>query len=433
VHAVILIGRLAALELAGLTLLDRLALTAAAAGCPRVFLIGVDAADSVSRLPARTRTAAEFEPIDTSSGATGIQVAALTHEDRLLVLHSDLALAPTALRAFIAFADGAGASRAVVAVVEGPAPDHPAAVPVTLGGGIAHTLGLAVVPGAAAEALAAGPDGLRLLLSQLVRPHEAQGTAVFRTTQDRLPLLLSAADGPAAERSLIRSAGKESDGLVSRLLNRRISGLATRLLLKTGVAPNTITWWLLALGVITGLILLDGSHAAVVLGTLLYQINSMLDGCDGEIARLRFESSRFGAWADTMSDQVTNLSFFLALPLGLYRRTGDTLHLSLALFVMVGVVTLLAAVYLKSRQTSGEAHFSDYGRSIARAYPPGSLAARTIAAVSTFLRRDSYALLFFLLALAGADKIVVYLIAAGVAVHLVSLLLPARGRSEQST
>jgi phosphatidylglycerophosphate synthase len=254
---------------------------------------------------------------------------------------------------------------------------------------------------------------------------------LYRAARGYAGLLGSEVDAASAEPALIEAAGKESDGVVSRTLNRRVSGAATRLLLKTRITPNAITAALLVLGIVTGLVLLQGSHEAVVIGTLLYQINSMLDGCDGEIARVRFETSRFGAWADTLCDQIVNLSFFLALPLGLYRRTGDTVHLMLALFTIFGVATLLAAVYVKSRRISDDAHFSDYGSSIARSFPAGSLAARIVAAVSAFLRRDSYALLFFVLALLGADAAIAYIIAGGIALHFVSLAMPATARSGQ--
>ena len=43
------------------------------------------------------------------------------------------------------------------------------------------------------------------------------------------------------------------------------------------------------------------------------------------------------------------------------------------------------------------------------------------------LRRDAYALLFFLLALIGAEAAILWLLAIGVAAHLLSFLLPAPG------
>lgn len=427
-HALIFIGRLDAPELAGLAPLDRLVHTAAAAGCRRVHLAGARAAEAFSRLQERTRAAVAVAPVGPAEEAAGV-VDDLAREPRVLVLHGDVAIDPRSLRTFLDRAAAARGVGAVVAVREGPAPRHPAAATLTMAGRPAHTVGLAVVPGEAAAVVAPAEDGATPLFAQLAREHES-GAVALQAVHGALPCLVDDAGRAAVEAALVRAAGKETDGFVSRLFNRRISGAVTRLLLAGRVAPNTITFALLGLGVLTGLILLEGSHAAVVVGTLLYQINSTLDGCDGEIARVRFETSRFGAWADTLSDQVTNLAFFVALPLGLYRRTGDPVHFALAVLIVAGVVTLLGAVYVKSRRIGDEAHFSDYGRSIARAFAPGSFAARAIATVSTFLRRDSYALLFFVLALAGADAFIVYLIAAGVLVHFASIALPARGRQE---
>jgi phosphatidylglycerophosphate synthase len=427
-HAAIVIGRFPALELAGLPMLDRLVLTAAAAGCDYVHLIGRDAEQAVAGLQAKTRAATTIEPLGTAASMT---VTLPTDEaDRLLVLHGDCVIGSRELRAFVKFATAAPDPIAIAAG-QGPAPEHPAAVDLSSGTQpTIHTLGLAVAPRPTAGLLVAG--GWQAFLDHLRDEQAAGRAAVYEVERGGACLLVAEGDKAAAERSLIRAAGKDSDGLVSRLINRRVSGLATRLLLKTSITPNAITWALLGLGLITGAALLYRSESAVVLGALLYQINSMLDGCDGEIARVRFASTRFGAWADTLSDQVTNLTFFLALPLGVYRRTGEPLHLGLALFITFGVVTLLAAVYLKSRRTSDDAHFSDYGRSLVRALPAGSLVARAVAVISTLLRRDSYALLFLLLALCGADELIVYLIAGGVALHFVSILLPAAAPSEQS-
>jgi phosphatidylglycerophosphate synthase len=57
-------------------------------------------------------------------------------------------------------------------------------------------------------------------------------------------------------------------------------------------------------------------------GAFLVQANSVFDGCDGEIARLKVTRSRLGAWLDTIVDDVLNNAMFLALCIGLYRDTG---------------------------------------------------------------------------------------------------------------
>jgi CDP-L-myo-inositol myo-inositolphosphotransferase len=51
------------------------------------------------------------------------------------------------------------------------------------------------------------------------------------------------------------------------------------------------------------------SPAGLVAGAVLFQIASVIDGVDGEIARATFRSSRSGASLDSLVDAFTNLAF----------------------------------------------------------------------------------------------------------------------------
>ncbi len=102
----------------------------------------------------------------------------------------------------------------------------------------------------------------------------------------------------------------KGDGLVSRLLNRRVSTKCSSLLINR-LSPNQAT-------VVTSLI---GILASIVVfyhpfwGGLLYQLSSMLDGMDGEIARASLRTSAFGAWLDSVLDRLVDFLFLFALTL----------------------------------------------------------------------------------------------------------------------
>ncbi len=54
----------------------------------------------------------------------------------------------------------------------------------------------------------------------------------------------------------------------------------------------------------------DGDRAVTLrscLGFALEHTQSVLDGCDGELARVRFQQSKLGAWLDTFVDDVLNV------------------------------------------------------------------------------------------------------------------------------
>jgi len=127
----------------------------------------------------------------------------------------------------------------------------------------------------------------------------------------------------AAERALLLSLRKPIDGFVSRHLNRYISLFVSKHLVRTGVRPNAVTVFIMLFGIGAGL------AAAVarpwwmlVLAGALFQLQSILDGCDGEIARLTYRFSRAGQWLDTLGDDTTNWLFTFGLAFGQARALG---------------------------------------------------------------------------------------------------------------
>ncbi|MEA3356792.1 MAG: CDP-alcohol phosphatidyltransferase family protein, partial [Candidatus Bipolaricaulota bacterium] len=56
-----------------------------------------------------------------------------------------------------------------------------------------------------------------------------------------------------------------------------------------------------------GLFAVTGYTGTLIAGILI-QFGSILDGCDGELARLTFRESRFGAWLDTILDRYGDIA-----------------------------------------------------------------------------------------------------------------------------
>jgi phosphatidylglycerophosphate synthase len=65
------------------------------------------------------------------------------------------------------------------------------------------------------------------------------------------------------------------------------------------------------------------------LGASLYQFSSVLDCCDGAVARLKFRESSFGRWLDDTCDTVVFLALFLAI--GWSQGAGGETRWALAL------------------------------------------------------------------------------------------------------
>lgn len=117
-----------------------------------------------------------------------------------------------------------------------------------------------------------------------------------------------------AKRKLLASVVKNTDdGYVSQHLNRPLSLRLSSLLAAARVSPDRITVaaFVLSLGA-AALLALPG-YLAGLLGGLVVQLSSVVDGCDGEVARLRQIASPRGGWLDTMLDRYADLAIVLAI------------------------------------------------------------------------------------------------------------------------
>jgi CDP-L-myo-inositol myo-inositolphosphotransferase len=110
---------------------------------------------------------------------------------------------------------------------------------------------------------------------------------------------------------------KPQDGFVSRFLNRPISSRITRLLVKFPIHPSAFTASIFVLPIIASVFLVRGDYLSVVFGGVIFQVFSVLDGCDGEIARARNLESKLGERLDNLCDFLASLIFVLALGSGL--------------------------------------------------------------------------------------------------------------------
>jgi phosphatidylglycerophosphate synthase len=159
------------------------------------------------------------------------------------------------------------------------------------------------------------------------------------------------------EIKFLRGSGKSQDGFVSRYLNRPVSRLVTRLLLRFPTTPNAWTLLIFPIVVVASLLLLHGTHGSFFWGLVLFQIYSVLDGCDGEIARAKFLESERGRRLDDLCDILSNLLLVVGLGFGLSRRASLAGHPSW-FFVIEGVLAAaligLNEFYLATRKSRAE-------------------------------------------------------------------------------
>jgi CDP-L-myo-inositol myo-inositolphosphotransferase len=140
-----------------------------------------------------------------------------------------------------------------------------------------------------------------------------------------------------AERRLMRDQGRKTrDGPVARHLNRPVSRWFSSTLVRTRVTPNQISLvsWVLSC-VAAGLMAMSG-YPALAIGGALAQLASIIDGCDGEIARLKHSQSAFGGWFDAVLDRYADAILLFGLMWHEFAATGTNLSILLGFAAIVG-------------------------------------------------------------------------------------------------
>jgi phosphatidylglycerophosphate synthase len=120
----------------------------------------------------------------------------------------------------------------------------------------------------------------------------------------------------AAEWALLRRMNKSFEGPVDALINSRFSMRITRQLARTRLTPNHVTLTAMVVGFVAAFFVRGGVWWPAALGGVLLELNSILDSCDGELARLRFQFSKLGQWLDNVSDDIVDNVFIVCAGLG---------------------------------------------------------------------------------------------------------------------
>ena len=137
-----------------------------------------------------------------------------------------------------------------------------------------------------------------------------------------------------AEKKLLASLSKPADGILSKKFNRKVSAFITSFLIKTPITPNMISAFIPVLAIFAFFILSRGTQMSFILGGILIQFLSIIDGCDGEISRLKFQKSVFGTWLDPILDRYVDMLLIAGMAYGYWNAIGNNLVLFMAVMVI---------------------------------------------------------------------------------------------------
>jgi phosphatidylglycerophosphate synthase len=223
---------------------------------------------------------------------------------------------------------------------------------------------------------------------------------------------------------------KPQDGFVSRFLNRPISSRMTSLLVKFPIHPTAFTASIFVLPLVAGVFFLRGDYLSILIGAAIFQVFSILDGCDGEIARAKNLESKFGERLDNICDFLASLIYVVALGTGLHHFKEGIVC---ALLIMANEWLLRWGTGAK-RVASEDFHESFYARHHGMIGHSGllDLGERFVFWLFQLTKRDIAIFFFLVLALLNLGIWILHLwtLAAGVSL-IISAIATARAASSR--
>jgi phosphatidylglycerophosphate synthase len=139
-----------------------------------------------------------------------------------------------------------------------------------------------------------------------------------------------------------------------------------------------------------------------VLGALFLQIATILDRCDGEVARVKLMETKRGQWVDTICDQFTVLSFIIGVPVGYYLITKNPIIIVLgSLSVGIFIFFVIWSFYFLVKYTNSGSLVAYYNVDKLIGEENRSFVHKLIGIIRPMARRNFSSLAFLIVAIIG--------------------------------
>jgi phosphatidylglycerophosphate synthase len=242
----------------------------------------------------------------------------------------------------------------------------------------------------------------------LLNEEQVDGLFPLKTTEDRQKI----------EQHLLQGLIKDTEGFMSRRLERPISLAITRRLVSTNITPNAMTAVSVGIGLLGAPFFLSSYWGYQLIGALLFLAHSILDGCDGELARLRHQESRLGGILDFWGDNLVHVAVFAGMGIGWSLSLGEAWPLWLGGLAIGGTIGSAGFVYWHTMH--GERSTGPLFTSVVRS------TTSTLSDLMDSLARRDFIYLVVLLSAFGKASWFLVLTAIGSPIYLGLLLWLAR-------
>jgi phosphatidylglycerophosphate synthase len=192
-----------------------------------------------------------------------------------------------------------------------------------------------------------------------------------------------------------------TQGYISKNINKKISVPISEVVGGTRIHPNTLTLMNFVIGMLSGYLVFQNSYWSIALGGTLFQLASIFDGVDGEVARFTFRSSRLGGWLDTICDHVALLYLIIAIYYVNYLDFGIVNTLSTIIITTIGLILLLMATLSYVREFSQSQSLKAYDVEFISKLPSDDYRVKIIQSTKYLVKKEFYSVIFFLAGLTG--------------------------------
>jgi phosphatidylglycerophosphate synthase len=320
-------------RLAGLPIAERIVRSAVRAGYDRV-VVATDRTDArtVAALQKLAGTIHELTLVPDDDGVRQVLEGA-AHQREVTAIGAGVAVSPALLQQALLLKPGPGETLDVPAGADYP---QSGVLRVAVDG--AQRVD-AVRAALASRAAQAGP--------QPSGEEVSEGRARLAVRVD------SAAALRTAEATIRRSSYKTTDNTLARF-NRKISLPISVALIRTPLTANQLSVMLVAVGFYSAWLFSFGHYVAGTIAAFLSLAASVLDGCDGEIARLKYQESALGCWIETFGDYSYYIAIFIGLTIGAVRQTHVEAFYWIGALALAGTLLSFALlIFLRTRITAG--------------------------------------------------------------------------------
>jgi len=228
-----------------------------------------------------------------------------------------------------------------------------------------------------------------------------------------------------ARSRLFKWLSKDSDGFISKKLNRPVSSIFSKFFADYPLPPLYFSAATAFFALLMTYVLIGGGETGILWGCILFHVTSVVDGIDGEIARAKFQASEKGAKIDTTVDMITNVLFMGTMSYALWSTYGNSyliLGIYIVVLAMIGVSLMTLLVYFGP----GGGDFDILAGIIKKRFEGKPRLLKIFNFSNYCLKRDFFAFLFAVLGLLGLGKYIPEFLIFGLIIWNIAIILNAR-------